>query len=246
MDEVFKLQQEVRSSFAYVVRGRLETLQVNYFVFSRNYSELMKLLKSVQVPEKTLDLWSLKNRDKLNIVINEVVRLFHNYLASAKTLVDHTRVLIRAWYRESDFLHEYEGQVNSRFTTNSLSGFFEGLRNYSLHYTLPLANASMKVNFKQGGKNASIDFTFVLHKVDLLYWSQWPSKARPFLDAAEDEISINEIVEEYFLIVERFHIWLYERLIQIHSKDLEWLEEMNVRILSLLSEEEKLARGLDT
>lgn len=133
MDEVFKLQQEVRSSFAYVVRGRLETLQVNYFVFSRNYSELMKLLKSVQVPEKTLDLWSLKNRDKLNIVINEVVRLFHNYLASAKTLVDHTRVLIRAWYRESDFLHEYEGQINSRFTTNSLSGFFEGLRNYSLH-----------------------------------------------------------------------------------------------------------------
>jgi len=221
-------------------------LRVNYFVFSRNYRELKKLLDSVQSPEKTLDLWNLKNREKLNIVINEVVRLFHNYLASAKTLVEHTRILIRAWYKEEDFFQEYEEQIEIRFIKNSLAGFIEGLRNYSLHYTLPLANAEMKINFEQGGKNPSLDFTFVLHKRDLLYWSDWPKKAKPFLDTAEDEISINGIVEEYFLIVKKFHIWLYDRLMQIHSKDLEWLKEMNKKIIGLLSDEERMDRGLDS
>ena len=246
MEEVrlYELRQKVLSSFAYIVQSRLETLETNYYVFSKNYQELEKILDAVKIPKNLFELWDLKNRDKLDAINNEVIRLFHNYLASAKTLVDHTRIVISEWYKNTAFIDEYNKEISLRFENNPLAGFVEGLRNYSLHYTLPFVNATMSATIIEDGTSDIPDFSFILNKSDLLLWSGWAKKSRAFLNDSGDEISINQIAESYFKEVEDFHKWMFIRLTEIHQKDLEWLRDMNQKMINMMSEDEREARGL--
>ena len=94
-DEVLDLALEISKSDAIKYEGRIQALQMSYLVFHRNFEELNKLVGIRNDPKKMLELWSLHNRHKLHIVMNEILRLLHNYLASAKSLIDQTRVIIR-------------------------------------------------------------------------------------------------------------------------------------------------------
>ena len=242
-DDLLALAKEVNDSDALRYAGRIKTLQVNYYVFNRNYGELKKLIEIKNDPKKMLELWDLRNRNQLEIVINEVLRLFHNFLASAKSLVDQTRVVIRAWYKDTDFLKEYNHQIASRFTNNQTARFIEDLRNYNLHYSLPITNATFTIhNDKETGKSA-IDFSFVLVKSGLLEWSGW-DKGKAFLSSSNDKIDIGNLASEYYKQILDFHSWLVERLQEIHQEDLLWLEKMRQRTINAMSEEERRERGL--
>ncbi|WKZ37961.1 MAG: hypothetical protein QY332_08460 [Anaerolineales bacterium] len=243
-EDAYSLAEKVYSSLAYKIYGRLELLSVNFFVFSRNYHELKRLLHLTKSTKMILRLWDLKNRNELSAVTKDITRLLHNYLAAAKTLVDHTRALVSEWYAESDFLSEYEAQVLSRFTENPISGFIEGLRNYSLHYSLPFTQASMKITSSDGQKLDQVVSEFVLRRSILRYWSNWPAKARSYLDESEDEIPVESLADLYYQKILEFHVWIDKRLRKIHSDELVWLSQMNERIISLMPEDEKRERGL--
>ncbi len=242
-DELLALAKEVNESNALRYEGRIETLQMSYFVFNRNYQELNKLLEIRNNPQKMLELWDLRNRHKLDIVINEVLRLFQNYLASAKSLVDQIRVVIREWYKGTDFLKEYQDQIDSRFKNNPLAGFIEDLRNYNLHISLPITNATFSVQKDDKTGNSTFDFSFVLLKSGLLEWSGW-EKGETFLSKSDDEIDIGSLADEYYNQVVDFHSWLTHRLQEIHKKDLIWLDEMRRKTINAMSEEERKDRGL--
>ena len=243
-DELMALAQEVHNSNALRYQGRLETLGVNFYVFNRNYQELKKLFGAVKNQEKLLQLWDLRNRLQLEITINETLRLLHNFLASAKSLVDQTRVIIRNWYKDTEFLKEYETQVNLRFVNNPLTGFIEDLRNFSLHYSLPVTNANLSVQIDQKTGHSITDFSFVLIKPNLLVWTGWTQKGKDFLSAAKDEIDIGNLVDEYYKQIFDFHSWLINSLQEIHKEDLLWLAEMRQKTINAMSEEERKDRGL--
>ena len=245
---LWAILEEINNSEAIKIYYRLRTLGVNFFVFGRNFEELQNVLNLTEQPEKMLALWSLRNRPKLELMMQEVTRLMHNFLASAKTLVDHTRVLIRDWYQGTKFLEEYESQVAKRFTSNSLVGFVEGLRNYSLHYALPFTGATFSIGKIEKGQSSLSDlrFSFSLSKSELLRWAKWPAKAKAYLQKAEEEIEIRTFVVPYYHQIENFHLWMYKRLQETHADQLSWLSEMRSQALSLMSEEDKRERGLDT
>lgn len=232
-DPVF-LSEQVYASEAYRIRARLETLAVNFFVFERNYHELKKVIEASRHPNNILRLWDVNNRHELRILMNEVIRLLHNFLASAKTLVDHTRALISDWYENTDFLREYNSEVDNRFSNNPVSGFIEGLRNYALHYSLPLTNAKLSVKMKALGQEESVKSDFVLVKSVLLHWPKWPQKAKTFLNSAGDEIAVDTLIDNYFRQIAEFHSWMHKRLLEIHETELAWLTEMNKRIQEAL------------
>lgn len=244
-EALIALSEEVRNSNAIRYEGRIETLSVNFYVFDRNYKELRKFLEAVKKQENMLNLWDLRNRHKLDIAISEILRLLHNFLASAKSLIDQTRVVIRDWYRETDFINEYKAQINSRFVNNSLSGFIEDLRNFSLHYSLPITHAVLSVQItdpKTGQGEAN--FSFKLIKSALLIWKGWTEKGKTFLSASNDEIDIEVLSEEYHKQILDFHSWLVQRLQEIHKDDLLWLAQMRQKTINLMSDEEKKDRGL--
>ena len=62
---------------------------------------------------------------EMHLVLGEVTRKLHNFIASAKTYIDHTRAVIRDWYAGTDFLKEYNKEIEHRFVGNPLTGFIE-------------------------------------------------------------------------------------------------------------------------
>jgi hypothetical protein len=206
---------------AWKISGRLQTLTLNYFVFKRNYLELIKIIEIQDDPKKFLNLIGVKDRLNADVVEFEIARLLHNFLASAKTLVDHTRILIFHWYKEDNFIIEYKTHVSEIFENNHLSGFIEDLRNFNLHYSMPIIHFRLT-----GHEDKSFEFSFFLSKSELLQWSGWTHKGKPFLAIAKKEIPIEQFVNDYERLISDFHIWLYTRLEEIHSKELTWLSEM--------------------
>jgi hypothetical protein len=191
-----------------------------------------------------LKLWGLRNRRKLETVINETLRLLHNYLASAKSLVDQTRVVIRTWYKETEFLKEYEAQIISRFGNNPMTGFIEDLRNFNLHYSIPVTNATFSIQIDKETGLDTFNHSFVLVKSSLLEWSGWTEKGKTFLSASNDEIEIGSLVDGYYEQILDFHSWLVNKLQEIHKEDLAWLAEMSQKTINAMSDEERKARGL--
>ncbi len=243
-EALIALSEEIRNSNAIKYEGRIETLGVNFYVFDRNYKELRIFLEVVKKQENILNLWDLRNQHKLDIAISEILRLLHNYLASAKSLIDQTRVVIRDWYRETNFTNEYKTQVNSRFVNNSLSGFIEDLRNFSLHYSLPITHAvlSVQITDPKTGKG-EVNFSFKLIKSALLIWKGWTEKGKTFLSTSNDEIDIEALSEEYYKQILDFHSWLVQRLQEIHKDDLLWLVQTRQKTINLMRMKRKKIEG---
>ena len=162
-----------------------------------------------------------------------MVRLVHNYLAAAKTLIDVTRKLINDWYRKTDFIIEYKEQIKARFTDNKLAGFIEDLRNYALHYSLPITSLRITFNNDPLPNEQTERVTFYFEKATLQQWKNW-SKGKEYLRIANDEIVIEEFVDKYYQEVLSFHGWMHKRLEEKHKDDLRWLNEMGQRVEELL------------
>ena len=87
-----------------------------------------------------LELWDMRNRKGFEAFLDEVDRLFHNFLAAATSLRDHTR---RLWQKypppDPALAAEYQKRVKQTFADSPLANFVQRLRNYSMHQKLPVA-----------------------------------------------------------------------------------------------------------
>jgi hypothetical protein len=243
-DPALKLSNEVQQSHAYRISLRLQHLQVNFFVAARNYQELKRLTERVNTGHAWFHLWDLKNRDKLDGVTNEKIRLFHNFLASSKSLVDHTRIVIRAWYKGEPFYQEYSGEVKARFTDDPMVAFMERLRNYSLHYSLPFAAAHLSIQFPNGPKDSEATFSFKTSRDALSAWDGWTGTAKEYLRGLPEDIDVDSLAENYFGKITEFYVWMHNRLMDIHRAELDWLDEMRRKLIAAMPDDERDARGL--
>ncbi|MBC7879163.1 MAG: hypothetical protein H7Y59_18480 [Anaerolineales bacterium] len=243
-DKLLALAKEVHNSKALIYVQRIETLQTNFFVFQRNYEELMKLIKVSRNPKKMFELWALRNRHKLEVVISEILRLLHNFLASAETLVSHTRIIMNDWYDQTEFLHEYKTQIKNRFIKDPRTGFIKDLRNFNLHYSFPVTHATFSLKADEKTGETIENFSFVLIKSSLLQWKNWNERAKTYLISCNEEIDIGDLVNEYYKEILDFHNWIVARIYEIHKEDFVWYEEMRQKTLNAMSDEEKKARGI--
>ena len=224
------ISNKVYESEAFKKFTRLLTLDVNFFVFDRNYRDLKLASKNFSTPEM---IPRLLNKKESEDMLYHLVRLLHNYLAAAKTLVDVTRTLINEWYRKTDFIIEYKEQIKTRFENNKLAGFIEDLRNYALHYSLPITGLRIQLTNDPLTKEQTERVTFFIEKATLQQWLNW-SKGKDYLQKANDEIVIENLVDNYYQEVLAFHGWMHKRLEEIHGDDLRWLNEMGQRMQELL------------
>lgn len=231
LDDPGELSRQVYESEAFQIYARFVTLTTNYFVFDRNQQEMMKLLAAMQQPSNVRRLWDHDNRRELHVVLRELTRLLLNLVASATSLVAHTRRLIDSWYGDTEFKGEYEQQVEERFTGNPTVGFVEDLRNYAVHYRLPTMTAVLEFTTDPQTQEAVPVHRIVLDKTSLLEWSGWKRrKGKPYLETADDPIALRKVIEEYSQDVRSFHQWMHKRLRELHAAELAWLEEMRQRI----------------
>lgn len=224
------LDRMVHESQAFQIYLRRVTLDTLLSVFDRNAHELRTFLRDAVKPENT---YLFMRREEGVVILREIIRLFHNFVASAKMLIDNMRPLIRKWYKNTSFLTAYELEVKRRFVNNKLSFFIEDLRNYVLHYSLPVTTAFVRVTIDPATGQQNEVAHITLNKESLLLWKNW-DKGKAFLKQADNEIDLLAIVESYYTQVIEFHVWMHDAFDKFHAEEFAWLDMMEHRIKELL------------
>jgi len=233
-ENIFKLQNELVSMPEYLLELKLLTLDVSLYVFQTNYTQLINLLNIYKDKQKALILWDENNRHIQDEFHLEVIRLLHNFVASVKSLIDHTRIMYQELYEGNKKFPEYQQEVNKLFANNPLAQFVEDLRDYSLHYKfLPISSKYIYV--KDPPKDES---SIVLDLKILLLYKTWSALSKNYLKEQRDNINILDLISKYYGLTIGFHKWVRSKQLEIHSEEFKRLNEKKRQLADLLIPEE--------
>jgi hypothetical protein len=219
-----KIDFDIEASEGYLMRARMNLLEKSYFIFDANYLNLGHVLDEFEQPTVFLKLWEERTRDRFDLFIDDVIRLFHNYLAGALTLLDHMDTLRDALYGDEGFSEEYQARWEERIGGPALHHFMEDLLVYMLHQGLPFALAEL--NFGRMGSGVEVDSAIRLDVDRLKDWEHWSEKGREYLGALSGKAKLHGLVKEYADTVAGFYQWFVLRQSELHRDSLERLEEL--------------------
>ena len=220
-----EIDREIETSEGYRMRARMNLLEKSYFIFDTNYLNLRHILDEFEQPTVFLKLWEERTRDRFDLFIDDVIRLFHNYLAGALTLLDHMDTLRDALYGETAFSEEYQARWEERIERPALPRFMEDLLVYMLHQGLPFALAEL--NFGRMGSGVEVDSAIRLDVDKLKEWEHWSEKGREHLGALSGKTKLHDLAKEYANTVAGFYQWFVLRQSELHRVSLERLEELD-------------------
>ena len=195
--------------------ARIQHFSTSLRLFHANKKEVTKLLDLMTVDPRGDALGNVSNRARLDAAMEEVLRLLHNFVAAAKSLVDHSRTLYRDLYEKTGLFPDYTTEAKSRFEEESLVQFVNGLRQFAQHYRLPALSYVTNFHVERG-----LQKKLVLQKANLVEFSGWNAPAKKYLDAAPAQIDIREVVDAYEVAVGAFYKWMEGRLKEIHAADM--------------------------
>ena len=219
-----EIDREIETSEGYRMRARMNLLEKSYFIFDTNYLNLRHILDEFEQPTVFLKLWEERTRDRFDLFIDDVIRLFHNYLAGALTLLDHMDTLRDALYGGTAFSEEYQARWEERIERPALPRFMEDLLVYMLHQGLPFALAEL--NFGRMGSGVEVDSAIRLDVDKLKEWEHWSEKGREHLGALSGKTKLHDLAKEYANTVAGFYQWFVLRQSELHRDSLERLEEL--------------------
>jgi hypothetical protein len=222
--ELREIDREIEASEGYRLRNRMNLLEKSYFVFDSNYLNLRHVLDEFEQPMVFLKLWEERTRDRFDLFIDDVIRLFHNYLAGGTTLLDHIDTLYDGLYGDSGFADEYQARWEEQIGAPALPRFMEDLLVFMLHEGLPFALAEL--NFSRMGSGVEVNSAIRLDVEKLREWEHWSEKGREYLDTLEGKVKLADVVGEYATIVSRFYQWFVLRQSELHREVLGELEAL--------------------
>lgn len=197
-------------------------------LFQMNAVALMDAVQRVHDLDHGLAWMSEANRVAGQQAHRELHRHVHNFVASALTLVEHTRIFMRANYDGSTLKRKYEERAEATFANSPTAQFVQGLRNYFLHKGMP--NTSMYLRYRKNpgpeSTGGSMTTGVQMDTDALLEWENWKAPARQFLEQNKGGLLIGSFVRDYTELVTQFHAWLQEALYDHHAADLEELARL--------------------
>src|SRR5450759_220200 len=134
--EAFQLQQRLRTLPEYRAIRHFQSLELSLCIFDQNYIELRLLILRITDGAVGMHVGQQSNRLLLDATLRELGRLLHNFIAAAKSLVDHTRRLYKKHYTNIS-IPEYQEKLRNRFAEDPQIQFVQSLRSYVLHYQVP-------------------------------------------------------------------------------------------------------------
>lgn len=216
---------EANAGFQYIQRRKVHERSLK--VFGGNFRQLAELVDLIQDPSYYFRQINNKKNEEFH---SEVIRLFHNYLAAAKSLIDHTRSYVEKWHVNDEFNLKYQAQVKSSFIENNVSSVILDLRNYLMHRGLP--PSTIRETFPIGtDKPPEVKIAFRISS--LSDWKGWTSKSKGFMKSSGTHFELKPLVAEYQNLVVSFYKWFGSELDDIHMAELEEFENLKRKLLSL-------------
>lgn len=205
-DQVFK-QMEIHYKVLYefvLFRRKIEELRENYsLVFKADETWKNKLEKL-----EGQDLDNIK--EKVFIDIN---RLLNNFIVSFKTLMAdilEKHKLPKIFGENSEELNQFKLKTNEWYEKYFSYRFFTRLRDFSVHYDLPLQIVGITADFS-GERKIDININLLFKKSVLLQFKDIKNKFKVEFETFNEEFELKPILEEFGF----FFSDLYKILIKI-------------------------------
>ncbi|MFT0803255.1 hypothetical protein VSK91_19640 [Bacillus swezeyi] len=216
-DELAVNEDKIKKSEGFRIHKKMKDLDVSKYVFEKNHEELCKTIDLFKSDyNKAIKRIKISQGKGLNPFLYEISRLLHNYLASGKTLIDHSRKIFQDEYEHKHlaFSEVYQNKIKEIFVESPLAKFIQDIRNYSVHRSIPISGASYEI----ASSNRGLTEVFLVKK-NLLEWDRWTKKAKEYLNACEEEIDLVQLINEYTEKVKAFQEWFRSKQMEIHKKD---------------------------
>jgi hypothetical protein len=220
MADYFKAIEDARKDPAVLRIARFNHFMLSFEIFVGNYADLKRVLEYHDDPQSSKDLAPLRNRYQVDELYCNVRRYLHNYVASALSLVDHTRNLHKEMSKDGRAIPTFKEEIERRFLKNGLVQFVQGLRNYFLHFSVP------RVTSPQRFLNPEPSRVYLLPS-DLQRFSGWNGPAKSFLDERSYKVDLHQSIEEYFQQVHDFVNWFESEFRHVHAGDQEVVDTYN-------------------
>lgn len=218
MDKIGELRSEIEENRKLPIGdiyNQIRSLTLSYYVFQTNYAEMVT--KITISPEASIHLHSFENQADFENVTREVIRLLHNFLASAKTLVDHTRIAVDRLYGETEFFNEYNEKKDKLLVKNPLQVFIQDLRNYAQHYTLPIVGSNLSFS-----RDAGFSHSWILDFRNFSPNYSWKALSKQFMEAAsKPQMPLQILSEDYYDLIQEFYEWFGNRQHDLHGEEIE-------------------------
>ncbi|MEJ2505970.1 MAG: hypothetical protein P8Y81_06885 [Ignavibacteriaceae bacterium] len=144
-------------------------------------------------------------------------RKLHNFLAANSTIIDHTRRLVNKYPQVKNIISE---KIKKEFEESPLNNFVKDLRNYCLHYSLPLIMG--KIKSKDDGLFVTQP---ILFKEKLLKWSGWNKYSKSFILNSESDLLVRSIIAEHYNRMVELYAYLRQALIEVYNEEYKKYDE---------------------
>jgi hypothetical protein len=186
-------------------------------LFRRNYDELRLFLTFLNTPRNGIMMAEVGSRWLAHEAMLEVMCLLHNFVAAAKSLIDHSRAVYRDLYEPCGAISQYQSEVDRRFVDDPLSTFIVDLRRMAQHQRLPSVRFNLRIENQSPRGNSTLESTFQLTVDDLRRFTGWTAPSREYLDRAGETIDIAAVTREYHDHVMAFYTWFREQQRAVHG-----------------------------
>ena len=210
----------------YLGRRKIRAFALN--IFEENFNEIQKTCAVIEDAKAGVKLIHTAQQGEGYRFHMEVARLFHNFLASAKTLVDHTRCFMEDHYEGTLLKQNYDRRVADHLSQDQLIKFVHDLRNYMLHKGLPTVHMSLDATRIPETNSFKVLTTVIINKEKLLLWEKWTQLSRAFLEEAEEHLKISNITSAYSNKILSFYQWFDTQLVEHHKDDIAELEKLQI------------------
>jgi hypothetical protein len=221
ISEIKDLEEQIADIRGAEILHELRRLdEYSLHLFNRNFEALNELVEGLSSPEVDHGVFMNRiNRGKSHVVQKEILFRLHNYVASAKSLVDHSRIVYEEMYEDEGNMDEYESKKEDRLIEDAVVQFVQELRHMCQHYKLPYVGSRWEV--------MNNDFKFLLNKDELLQFDSWNSRATEFIESHDESIDLKNVIKKYHEKVLDFHRWVRERFQKMYSSELEEIGRIN-------------------
>jgi hypothetical protein len=205
-----------------------------YAVLMPNRDELLGLLdRAASDANLAVELFQNVRRPVVRTQFEgAVMRGLHNYVASAMTLVDHTRRVMRD--RSGPIVEEFERR-KQEVVANPEVPFIQGLRNFVLHHSLPFVGHEVRL---QPQPNVIATSEIQLSVRELVQWEGWSASTRAFIESHGQALTLRPIIRRHSELVVDLNLWLYG---QLADENVDALAEVN----ELVVQRNAILGGLD-
>ena len=224
----------------YKIREKLEGTRIcimilcladSQFIFNKNYQELSKAIGEYE--KNWLTLMAVKNRQKFEGYMRELKRLFHNYVLSIFSLIEHTQAFLKE-LNNSKLNNAYKIKLE-KLQRNKCVYFVKDLRHYTQHKELPMVTAHISATRPTTNVEFEFKQNLLLMKKNLLRWKSWKENSKRYISQYKGDIDLKVVISEYNTLVTKFYNWLYKRVLKLYSKELKELAKIELKIKRLES-----------